>query len=110
MFNDTERKKEYVEMKRYPRNESFADGSVGARVRMMVRGGCLLVRGNEMKAWKYGDDCCWCGQVETEEHVLFECNRYGEEQVRWRRVMQMKDGMHEYDVIKGYKWESIVEI
>ena len=23
-------------MKRYPRNESFADGSVGARVRLMV--------------------------------------------------------------------------
>ena len=28
-FNDTERKKEYVEMKRWPKNESFADGSVG---------------------------------------------------------------------------------
>ena len=31
-------RKEYVEMKRCPRNESFADGSVGARVRLMVRG------------------------------------------------------------------------
>ena len=38
-FNDTEREKEYVEMKRCPRNESFADGSVGARVRLMMRGG-----------------------------------------------------------------------
>ena len=32
-FNDTEREKEYVEMKRCPRKESFADGSVGARVK-----------------------------------------------------------------------------
>ena len=31
-FNDTEREKEYVRMKESPRNESFADGSVGARV------------------------------------------------------------------------------
>ena len=63
--------KEYVEMKRCPRNESFADGSVGARVRLMVRGGCLPVGGSEMMAWKYDDDCGGCGQVETEEHVLF---------------------------------------
>ena len=38
-FNDTEREKEYMEMKICPRNESFADGSVGARVRLMVRKG-----------------------------------------------------------------------
>ena len=30
-FNDTEREKECVEMNIYPRNESFADGSVGAK-------------------------------------------------------------------------------
>ena len=41
-FNNTEREKEYVRMKESPRNESFADGS--ARVRLMVRGGCLPVR------------------------------------------------------------------
>ena len=69
-FNDTEREKAYVEMKSCGRNESFANGSVGARVRLMVRGGCLPVRGSEMMAWKYDDDCCGCGKVETEEHVL----------------------------------------
>ena len=37
-FNDTDREKEYVRMKDSPRNESFADGSVGASVRLMVRG------------------------------------------------------------------------
>ena len=61
----------------------------------MVRGGCLPVRGSEMMAWKYDNECCGCGQVETEEHVLFECKRYGEERVRWRGLI-----MHEYDVIK----------
>ena len=32
-------------MKEYQRNESFADVDVGAGVRLMVRGGCLPVRG-----------------------------------------------------------------
>ena len=43
-FNAPEREKEYVRMKESPRNESFADGSVGARVRLMVRGGRFPVR------------------------------------------------------------------
>ena len=85
-FNDTERKKGYVEMKRCPRNERFADGSVGAKVRLMVRGGCLPVRGSERMAWMYGG--CGCGQVETEDHVLFECNRYREVRIRWRGVIK----------------------
>ena len=75
-------------------------------MRMEYRGGCLPIRGSERMAWKYEDDCCGCGQVETEEHVLFEYNRYREELVRWRGVIKMKDGRHEYDVIKGYKFES----
>ena len=35
-FNDTEREKEYVRMKESQRNESFADGTVGGRVRLML--------------------------------------------------------------------------
>ena len=38
--------------------------------------------------------------------MLFECNRYKEEGVGGRGVIKMKDGRHEYDVIKGYKLES----
>ena len=38
--------------------------------------------------------------------MLFGCNRYGEERVRWRGVIKRKDGMPEYDVIKGYKLEN----
>ena len=75
-FNDTEREKEYEEMKRCPRNESFADGRVGARVRLMVRGGCLPVRRSEMMAWKYDDIV-----------------------VGAFKSIQRKDGMYEYEVI-----------
>ena len=65
-FNDTDREKGYVQMKEYPKNESFADGNVGARVTLLVRGGCLPVRGNERMIWKYDDDKFRCGLVETE--------------------------------------------
>ena len=72
-FNDTERDKEYVQMKECPRNEEFADGNVGVGVRLMVRGGCLPVRGSEIMTWKYVYEKRRCGLVETEKHVLFEC-------------------------------------
>ena len=48
----------HVQMKRFTRNESFADGSVGTRVRLMGRGGYLPVRESEIMAWKYDDDYC----------------------------------------------------
>ena len=101
------REKEYVQMKESPRNESFLDGSVGARVRLMVRGGCLLVRGSERMTWKYDDCRCGCGLVETESHILFECTLYEEERERWRRTVRyLKDGMDEYELIKGYHVRS----
>ena len=36
-FKNTEREKEYVRMKESPRRESFSDGSVGAKVRLIVK-------------------------------------------------------------------------
>ena len=45
-------------MKECPRNEGFAGGNVGAGVRLMVRGGCLPVRGSERMTWKYDYDKC----------------------------------------------------
>ena len=45
--------------------------------------------------------------METEEHVLFECNRYGQERERWRvTIERLKDGMCQYEVIKGYHVDS----
>ena len=46
---------EYVSRKQCPMNEKCVDGSVAAIVRMMVRGGCLRVRGSTWMSWKYDD-------------------------------------------------------
>ena len=51
------------------RIESFADGNVGAKASLMVRRGCLPVRGSGMMTWKYQDDLCGCEQVETHNKV-----------------------------------------
>ena len=40
-FGINKREKQNVHMKRQPKNEKYANNSVGARVRLMVRGGCL---------------------------------------------------------------------
>ena len=53
-FRHKWREQQYVHMKRQPKNEKYVNGSVGARVRLMVRGGCLPVR----EEWKYADDLC----------------------------------------------------
>ena len=52
-------------MKSQPKNEKYANGSVGARVRLMVRGGCLPVRGSTGMEWNYDDDLCVYGTKET---------------------------------------------
>ena len=64
-------------------------------------------RESDRMTWKYDDDKCRCGLVETEKHVLFECTLYGEERGRWRgAVRDLKDGMEEYEMIKGYHVRS----
>ena len=57
-FGINEREQQqYVHMKS---KKKYAHGSVGARVRLMVRGGCLPVRGSKGMEWKYDDDLCVC--------------------------------------------------
>ena len=51
-FKYTERAKEYVKMKECHRRDIFSDGSVGARVRLVVRRGCLPVNGQERERWR----------------------------------------------------------
>ena len=42
-FGINEREQQYVHMKSQPKNDKYVNGSVVARVRLMVRGGCLPV-------------------------------------------------------------------
>ena len=55
--------REYVHMKSQPKKnrEKYANGSVGARVRLMVRGGCLPVSCSKGMEWNYDDDLCGGG-------------------------------------------------
>ena len=69
VFGINEREQQYAHMKSQPKHEKYANGSVG--VRLMVRGGCLLVRGSKGMEWKYDDDLCVCGTKAIEIHVLF---------------------------------------
>ena len=61
----------------------------------------------KMMTLKYDDYRCWCGRVETEIHVLFECTLYEEERERCREAVgYLKDGMDAYEIIKGYHVRS----
>ena len=101
-FSDRTREREYVIMKGKPRNEGYANGSTGAMVRMMIRGGCLQVRSNVNMGWKYdGDDKCSCGMVETERHMMMECERYDNVRVAWLRTW--RDSMGDIDPMEGLK-------
>ena len=90
-------------MKSQPKNEKYANGSVGARVRLMVRGGCLPPRGSKGMEWEYDDDLCVSGTKETEIHVLFECKCYDLVRRRWMRTWDvLEEKERTMDVIKGY--------
>ena len=82
--------------------EKYVDGSVGAMVRLMVRGGCLPVRENTRMSWKCDDEHCVCEEVESEEHVLLDCNLYIDVRRRWKEKLASVN-VDVYDAIKGYK-------
>ena len=81
-------------------NEKYVDGSVGAMVRMMVRGGST--RGSTRISWKYDDIRCVCGDVESEKHVLLDCNLYVDVRRRWKKNINTEHA-DMYEVIKGYE-------
>ena len=102
-FGINEREQRHVHMKSKPKNEKYANGSVGARVRLMVRRGCLPVRGSEGMEWKYDNDLCVCGIKEKEIHVLIECKCYYLVMTRWIRTWDvLEEKERTMDVIKGY--------
>ena len=55
-FSDRDREQEYVRTKGVPMNEQYANESIGASVRLMIRGGSLPVRGDDKMKWKYKTD------------------------------------------------------
>ena len=77
-------------MQESPSYESFADGNVEAGVRLMVKGVCLSVRGSERRTWKYDDDKCRCGLVETEKRVI-------RMHFIWRRKTKMERGCNGFE-------------
>ena len=65
------------------------------------------MRGSVRIAWKHDDYRSGCGLGETKMHVLCECTLYGEEREIWRGVVRdLKDGMNEYEIIKGHHVKS----
>ena len=108
-FSDRDREQEYVRNKGVPMNEQYANGSIGASVRLMIRGGSLPVRGDDKMKWKYETDPygdkCKCGKVETEMHVLLECKLYERERSTWLEVVeQLAEGANgsKLERMKGY--------
>ena len=72
-----EREQQYLQMKSQPTNEKYANVSVVARVRLIVRGGCLPVRGSKGMVWKYDDDMrVWDKKTTQIMHLFFECKCY----------------------------------
>ena len=90
-FGMNEREQQYVHVRSQPKNEKYANGSVGARVRIRGREGGLPVRGSKGMEWKYDDDLCVCGTKETEIHALFECKFYDLVRRSWMRTWDVLD-------------------
>ena len=73
-FSINEKEQQYVHMKTQPKYEKYANGSMGARVILMVRGGCLPVRGSKGMEWKYDYDLCLCGTIKNRDACVFSVN------------------------------------
>ena len=59
-FGMNRREQQYLQVNSQPKNEKYANGRMGARGRLMVRGGCLPVRGSKGMELKNDDDLCMC--------------------------------------------------
>ena len=93
------REQQYVHIKNQQKSEKYTNGSMGARVRLMIRGGCLPVRGRIGNMMMISV----CVTKETDIHVLFECKCYDLVRRRWMRTWDvLEEKERTMDVIKGY--------
>ena len=72
---------------------------------MIIRGECLPLRGNEHMKWKYKNDKCVCGMIETEAHLRNTCEMYKDE--RDIRLYQWWEQMGDEDDMVGLKGYDI---
>ena len=78
---------EYKQWKSTPMKEEYAKSGERLRVRMLLRGGYLPLRGNRKFHWMNRDESCRCGELETEDHFLFHCKLYTEERTHFSCVL-----------------------
>ena len=56
-------------------------------------------------SWKYNDAHCVCGDVESEEPVLLDCNLYMDVRRRWKEKLASVN-VDVYNAIKGYETKN----
>ena len=70
---------------------------------MLTRCGYLPVRSNSMLDWRMEEHTCTCGEIETEEHVLFVCDLYSNERTQWIRLWESEGKPNKMKCVKGYE-------
>ena len=54
------------------------------------------------RSWKYYDERYVCGEVDSEKHVLLDCNLYMDERRRWKgKFVEVHANL--YVAIKGFE-------
>ena len=98
-----DRTREYADWKKEPIADVYVNGSAGAKVRMLTRCGYLPVRNNTMLDWRMEVHTCTCGEIETEDHVLFECDLYSMERIEWLKLWENEGKPNKMKCMKGYE-------
>ena len=57
-------------------------------------------------SWKYDDEHFVCDEVESEEHVLLDCNLYMDVRGRWKEKLASVN-IDVYNAIKGYEAKNV---
>ena len=96
---------EYRNWKSIPALEEYANGSEAARIRMLLRGGYLPLRGNEKFGWRNRNTLCRCGEVETVEHWIFQCDIYRSVRRQWNFFLEV-GGSNIMNILKGYSTDK----